>query len=148
MNISSKDQGVSQVEGPIKKYPAYKFRLPYGNVPLSNGSLVTTALNTRDGFTVAFLYRQQKNNLGTLISINSPGRLTPWFQITSSSKSGTLNLRYRTQDSTKLKQIEWNLPKHHKKSPLAGLCPPKTSLCECLSSGFQPGSGCRLVWIT
>ncbi|CAH0560116.1 unnamed protein product [Brassicogethes aeneus] len=119
MNVSAKDQGVSQVEGPIKKYPAYKFRLPYGNVPLPNGTLVTGALNSKEGFTVLFLYRQQKNNLGTLISINAPGRLTPWFQLNSNSKSGNLNLRYRTLDSLKLRQVEINLPKHHKKSPMA-----------------------------
>ncbi|KAJ8960373.1 hypothetical protein NQ314_006063 [Rhamnusium bicolor] len=120
INVSAKDQGVSLVEGPISKFPAYKFRLPYGNIPLPNSSVVTTAMNNPNGFTVVFLIRQQKNNLGTLLSVNSPGRLTPWFQLTSNSKTGTLTLKYRVQGSNKLRQIDWGLPKHHRKSPLAG----------------------------
>lgn len=122
INVSSKDQGVSTVEGPIKSYPAYKFRLPYGNVPLANSTNVTKILNGRDGFTVVFLYRQQKNNLGTLISVNSPGRLTPWFQITSNLRTGILGLKYRTDAGAKSHQIDWILPNHHRKAPLAGKC--------------------------
>ncbi|CAH1371316.1 hypothetical protein MTP99_012804 [Tenebrio molitor] len=119
MNVSAKDQGVSLVEGPITNFPAYKFRLPYGNVPLPNSTVVTTAMNSPEGFTVVFLYRQQKNNLGTLISVNSPGRLTPWFQLNSNSKMGVLMLKYRMETSAKLRQMDWELPKHHRKSPLA-----------------------------
>lgn len=120
MNVSAKDQGVSLVEGPIQNFPAYKFRLPYGNVPLPNSTVVTSAMNSPEGFTVVFLYRQQKNNLGTLISVNSPGRLTPWFQLNSNSKMGLLMLKYRIKSSSKLRQMDWELPKHHRKSPLAG----------------------------
>ncbi|XP_050299675.1 kielin/chordin-like protein [Anthonomus grandis grandis] len=119
INVSHKDQGVSLVEGPIKNFPAFKFRLPYGNVALSNSDILTQALNSSKGFTVVFLYRQQKNNLGTLISLNSPGRITPWFQLTSNSKTGILSLKYRLRKSNKLVQVDWGLPRHHKKSPLA-----------------------------
>lgn len=120
MNVSSKNQGISMVEGPIKGFPAYKFRLPYGDVPLANSTNITAAMSNNKGFTVVFLYRQQKNNLGTLISINSPGRLTPWFQITSNLKTGVLSLKYRTDGGSKVHQIDWRLPTHHRKSPLAG----------------------------
>lgn len=119
LNISPKDQGVSSVEGPIRNFPAYKFRLPYGNVLLSNATNVTTAMNDPKGFTAIFLIRQQKNNMGTLMSVNSPGRLSPWFQVISNSKTGTLSLKYRLKELSKIKQIDWGLPKHHKKSPLA-----------------------------
>ncbi|XP_030745678.1 kielin/chordin-like protein [Sitophilus oryzae] len=119
IKVSHKDPGVSVVEGPIGKYPAYKFRLPYGNVPMINASTVIEAINKSNGFTVVFLFRQQKNNLGTLISINSPGRLTPWFQLTSNSKTGILSLKYRLRNSTKLNQKDWELPRHHRKSPMA-----------------------------
>lgn len=119
INVTAKDPGVSLVEGPINNFPAYKFRLPYGNVPLTNSTAVTTAMSSASGFTVVFLYRQQKNNLGTLLSINSPGRLTPWFQISSNSRTGFLTLKYKTNTSSRLHQIDWNLPLHHRKSPLA-----------------------------
>ncbi|XP_023023164.1 kielin/chordin-like protein [Leptinotarsa decemlineata] len=119
INVSAKDQGVSVVEGPIAKFPAFKFRLPYGNVPMTNATAITSAMNDPKGFTGIFLMRQQKNNLGTLLSVNSPGRLTPWFQLTSNSKTGTLSLKYRLKRSNKLRQIDWNLPKHHRKSPVA-----------------------------
>lgn len=108
------------MEGPISNFPAYKFRLPFGNVPLSNSTAVTTAMSSASGFTVVFLYRQQKNNLGTLLSINSPGRLTPWFQLSSNSRTGLLSLKYRINASSRLHQVDWNLPIHHRKSPLAG----------------------------
>lgn len=120
INVTSKDPGVSLVEGPINNYPAYKFRLPYGNVPLSNSTAVTTAMSSATGFTVVFLYRQQRNNLGTLLSVNSPGRLTPWFQLSSNAKIGFLSLKYRINVSQRLHQVDWSLPTHHKKSPLAG----------------------------
>ncbi|XP_057654712.1 kielin/chordin-like protein [Diorhabda carinulata] len=119
LNISPKDQGVSSVEGPISHFPAYKFRLPYGNVLISNASNVTTSMNDPEGFTAIFLIRQQKNNVGTLMSVNSPGRLNPWFQIISNSKTGTLSLKYRLKEVSKIKQIDWGLPKHHRRSPLA-----------------------------
>jgi len=120
MNVSAKDQGVSLVEGPIPKYPAYKFRLPYENVPLSNSSAIIDGMSSRHGFTAVFLYRQQKNNLGTLISVNSPGRLTPSFQVNSNMKTNMLTFKYILSGSPKLHQIDWKLPTYHKKSPLAG----------------------------
>lgn len=120
VNVSAKDQGVSLVEGPIPNYPAYKFRIPYDNVPLLNSTAVTSAMNAPYGFTVVFLYRQQKNNLGTLISVNSPGRLTPWFQLVTNMRTGSLTLKYRVDTSPKLHLVEWRLPSHHRKSPLAG----------------------------
>lgn len=119
INVTAKDPGVSLVEGPINNYPAYKFRLPYGNVALANSTAVTNAMSKPSGFTVIFLYRQQKSNLGTLISINSPGRLTPWFQLCSNSRTGLLSLKYRINASSKLHQTDWNLPVHHRKSPMA-----------------------------
>ncbi|KAK9870786.1 hypothetical protein WA026_009746 [Henosepilachna vigintioctopunctata] len=119
MNVSAKDQGVSLVEGPIQKFPAYKFRLPYGNVPLPNSTEVTAVLNNTRGFTVVFVFRQQKNNLGTLLSVNSPGRLTPWFQLTSNSKTGLISLKYRLNSSTRMNQMDWVLPRQQRKSPIA-----------------------------
>ncbi|XP_060531097.1 kielin/chordin-like protein [Cylas formicarius] len=118
-NVSHKDPGVSLVDGPISQFPAYKFRLPYENIPLPNSSVITKNFNVSNGFTVVFLYRQQRNNVGTLLSVNSPGRLTPWFQLVSNSRTGTLLLKYRLENSNKPRQIEWSLPRHHKKSPLA-----------------------------
>ncbi|XP_065158286.1 kielin/chordin-like protein [Atheta coriaria] len=120
MNVSAKDPGVSLVEGAILKYPAYKFRLPYENVPLANSSAITEAMMAESGFTVLFLYRQQKNNLGTLISVNSPGKLTPWFQINSNLKTNTLTVRYILVGTHNLRQIDFKLPKQfHRKSSLA-----------------------------
>lgn len=120
VNVSAKDQGVSLVEGPINKFPAYKFRLAYNSIPLHNSDWITKAINNTNGFTIVFVMRQQKNNLGALLSINSPGRLTPWLQVSSNSKTGLLSLKYKALESKKLRQIEWNLPKHHRKSLMAG----------------------------
>lgn len=148
INVTHKDPGISLVEGPIRRFPAYKFRLPYGNVPLSQSSLVAGAMNNSRGFTVVFLYRQQKNNLGTLLSLHSPGRLTPWFQLTSNSKIGVLTLKYRLRNSSKLNQIDWTLPKHHRKSPLAAWIWLSLSMdfqedlirldLDCAPSSFEP----------
>lgn len=54
------------------------------------------------------------------MSVNSPGRLTPWFQVISNSKTGILTVKYRLKGLNKIKQIDWGLPKHHRKSPMAG----------------------------
>lgn len=120
MNVSDKDAGVSLVEGPIQKFPAFKFRQPYGNVPLLNSTEIRSAINNFNGFTVVFVFRQQKNNMGTLLSVNSPGRLTPWFQLTSNSKTGLISLKYKLNSSEKLRQIDWVLPRQQRKSPIAG----------------------------
>uniref|UniRef100_A0A6P7G6K5 Kielin/chordin-like protein n=1 Tax=Diabrotica virgifera virgifera TaxID=50390 RepID=A0A6P7G6K5_DIAVI len=133
LNISSKDQGVSSVEGPIRNFPAYKFRLPYGNVLLSNATNVSLSMNNPKGFTAIFLIRQQKNNLGTLMSVNSPGRLSPWFQVISNSRVGVLTVKYRLKGMSKIKQIDWGLPKHHRKSPMAAW--------TWLSISFDPKDG-------
>ncbi|XP_045479923.1 kielin/chordin-like protein [Harmonia axyridis] len=119
MNVSDKDTGVSLVEGPIQQFPAFKFRQPYGNVPILNSSEIRTAINNSNGFTAVFVYRQQKNNLGTLLSVNSPGRLTPWFQLTSNSKTGLISLKYKLNSSEKLRQMDWVSPRQQRKSPIA-----------------------------
>ncbi|XP_044748450.1 kielin/chordin-like protein [Coccinella septempunctata] len=119
MNVSDKDAGVSLVQGPIHQFPAFKFRQPYGNVPLLNSSEVRSAINNFNGFTVVFVYRQQKNNMGTLLSVNSPGRLTPWFQLNSNSKTGLISLKYKLNSSEKLRQIDWVSPRQQRKSPIA-----------------------------
>lgn len=121
LNLSSKAPGVSLTEGPIKGYPAYKLRLPYGDALVSNSSPIVRAMSGNEGFTAVFVFRQQRRTLGTLLSINSPGRLTPWFQIISNMRTGNLILRYRLSSSGKLHQTSWPLTSHHRKSwPLAG----------------------------
>lgn len=120
LNLSSKAPGVSLTEGPIKGYPAYKLRLPYGDALVSNSSPIVRAMSGNEGFTAVFVFRQQRRTLGTLLSINSPGRLTPWFQIISNMRTGNLILRYRLSSSGKLHQTSWPLTSHHRKSwPLA-----------------------------
>lgn len=120
LNLTSKAPGVSLTEGPIKGFPAYKLRLPYGDALVSNATPIVTAMSAPEGFTVAFVFRQQRHTLGTLLSINSPGRLTPWFQVISNMRTGNLILRYRLSARGKLHQISWPLTSHHRKSwPLA-----------------------------
>lgn len=81
LNLSSKAPGVSLTEGPIKGFPAYKLRLPYGDALVQNATPIVKAVSAEEGFTAVFVFRQQRHTLGTLLSINSPGRLTPWFQV-------------------------------------------------------------------
>lgn len=120
LNLSSKAAGVSLTEGPIKGYPAYKLRLPYGDALVSNSTPIVKAMSAPEGFTAVFVFRQQRHTLGTLLSINSPGRLTPWFQVISNMRTGNLILRYRLSSRGKLHQTSWPLTSHHRKSwPLA-----------------------------
>lgn len=46
---------------------------------------------------------------GTLLSIHSPGRVTPWFQATSNLRTGQLVLHYRITSDKKLHQNSWAL---------------------------------------
>ncbi|XP_044729538.1 uncharacterized protein LOC123292890 [Chrysoperla carnea] len=119
LNITHKAPGVSITEGPIKDLPAYKFRLPYGNVHLSNSTPITSILSGKNGFTLIFIYRQQRKTLGSLLSVNPPGRLSPWFQVTSNLRTGQLILHYRITSDVKQHQVYWPITQqHHKAWPL------------------------------
>jgi hypothetical protein len=119
LNVSGATHGVSEVLGPSGHLPAYKFRPGYNNVLVPDPGTIAAALTAPAGFTLLFVYRQHRKTLGTLLSIHSPGRVTPWFQLTSNLRTGQLVLHYRVTSDSKLHQNSWALqqqqpvPFHH-----------------------------------
>lgn len=109
LNVSGATPGVSEVLGPSAHLPAYKFRPGYNNVLVPDPGAIAAALTAPAGFTLLFVYRQPRKTLGTLLSIHSPGRVTPWFQLTSNLRTGQLVLHYRVTSDTKLHQNSWAL---------------------------------------
>nr|CAD7261369.1 unnamed protein product [Timema shepardi] len=55
---------------------------------------------------------------GTLLSVHSPGRLSPWFQLTSNLRTGQLVMHYRITADEKLHQNSWPLQQPIKKNAL------------------------------
>lgn len=62
LNLTSR--GVSLTEGPIKGFPAYKLRMAFADPFITNTTPITSAIASPGGFTLVFLFRQQKNTLG------------------------------------------------------------------------------------
>nr|CAD7585667.1 unnamed protein product [Timema genevievae] len=118
LNLSSGTPGVSVVEGPAPGVPAYKLRVNYGNVRVATPDVITAALTRPPGFTAVFVYRQHRKTLGTLLSVHSPGRLSPWFQLTSNLRTGQLVMHYRITTDEKLHQNSWPLQQPIKKNAL------------------------------
>nr|CAD7432469.1 unnamed protein product [Timema monikensis] len=139
LNLSSGTPGVSVVEGPSPGVPAYKLRVNYGNVRVATPDVITAALTRPPGFTAVFVYRQHRKTLahfgdrmfygatlalyyttdgGTLLSVHSPGRLSPWFQLTSNLRTGQLVMHYRITADEKLHQNSWPLQQPIKKNAL------------------------------
>nr|CAD7570531.1 unnamed protein product [Timema californicum] len=103
LNLSSGTPGVSVVEGPSPGVPAYKLRVNYGNVRVATPDVITAALTRPPG---------------TLLSVHSPGRLSPWFQLTSNLRTGQLVMHYRITADEKLHQNSWPLQQPIKKNAL------------------------------
>nr|CAD7404053.1 unnamed protein product [Timema poppensis] len=127
LNLSSGTPGVSVVEGPSPGVPAYKLRVNYGNVRVATPDVITAALTRPPGFTAVFVYRQHRKTLGTLLSVHSPGRLSPWFQLTSNLRTGQLVMHYRITADEKLHQNSWPLQQPIKKNAL--LAPDQRKVC-------------------
>lgn len=109
LNVTGASPGVSEVLGPSAHLPAYKFRPGYNNVLVPGPGAIAAALTAPAGFTLLFVYRQHRKSLGTLLSVHSPGRVTPWFQATSNLRTGQLVLHYRVTSDSKLHQNSWAL---------------------------------------
>jgi len=64
LNVTGSTPGVSEVLGPSAHLPAYKFRPGYSNMLIPGPDTVTAALTAPMGFTLLFVYRQQRKSLG------------------------------------------------------------------------------------
>lgn len=127
LNVTGATPGVSEVLGPSAHLPAYKFRPGYNNVLVPGPGAIAAALTAPAGFTLLFVYRQHRKSLGTLLSIHSPGRVTPWFQATSNLRTGQLVLHYRITSDSKLHQNSWALQQQQPvpvQKPARGNCVP------------------------
>ncbi|XP_068082448.1 thrombospondin-2 [Anabrus simplex] len=113
LNVSAATPGVSLVVGPAPGLPAYKLRPSYGHVQVPSPSAITAALTSSAGFTLVFIYRQHRKSVGTLLSVHSPGRVSPWFQLTSNLRTSQLVLHYRLTSDAKLHQNSWSLVQPH-----------------------------------
>ncbi|XP_071452768.1 uncharacterized protein [Hetaerina americana] len=108
--------GVGIVSGVDPGRRAYRFRASFSGARLPTPSPVAAALSaTADpgggkAVSLVFVMRQQRRApLSTLLSLHSPGRLSPWFQLTSNLRTSRLVLHYRVPSDKKLHVLTFDL---------------------------------------
>ncbi|XP_046394643.1 kielin/chordin-like protein [Ischnura elegans] len=108
--------GVGVVSGVDPGHRAYRFRASFSGARLPTPSPVAAALSsTADpgggrAVSLVFVVRQQRRApLATLLSLHSPGRLSPWFQLTSNLRTNRLVLHYRVPSDRKLHSLSFDL---------------------------------------
>ncbi|XP_049859471.1 uncharacterized protein LOC126354118 isoform X2 [Schistocerca gregaria] len=143
LNVSGGTPGVRVVAGLAPGLEAYRLRPAYGRVRLPAPQAVTAALTAPTGFTLVFVYRQQRKSLGTLLSVHSPGKVSPWLQLTSNQRTGQMLLHYRLQGDRKLHQLSWPLWAGHGGSVAEARR--ASSGWTHVAAAWQPGAGRLLV---
>lgn len=114
LNISDGMRGVSEIQGSQPQNKAWRLHTAFDHVqiPENNASQLFSKLT--DQMTVEFIYKQHRKTVATLLSINSPGKMSPWFRITSNTKLNKLFIFYRIMEDSKLHEKIFNLHDVHR----------------------------------
>ncbi|XP_037800676.1 uncharacterized protein LOC119595641 [Penaeus monodon] len=91
LSINGSQTGVSAARGPIPDTPAWRLRAVYDNIQIEPAIVPKIASTLHDEVTFYFVYKQHKKTLGSLLSINLPGRIKPWLQICSTGIGSRLS---------------------------------------------------------
>ncbi|XP_066940204.1 kielin/chordin-like protein [Macrobrachium rosenbergii] len=110
LSINGSQTGVSAARGPIPDTPAWRLRAVYDNIQLDPSLVPKIASTLHDELTLYFVYKQHKKTLGSLISINMPGKIKPWFQVISNLKTQRLNVFYHIKEDSKTHQASFQMP--------------------------------------
>ncbi|XP_050705733.1 uncharacterized protein LOC126991080 [Eriocheir sinensis] len=81
LSINKTQAGVSSAHGPLPDTPAWRLRDPYDNIQLGPDLVHKIASTLHDELSLYFVYKQHKKTLGSLISINLPGKIKPFIQV-------------------------------------------------------------------
>lgn len=117
LKLNNAMRGVNEVSGLFSNVSAWRFHSAFDQAQVPS-HVVDDVLNrwprlpTYSGnLSLHFIIRQHKKTIATLVSINSPGKMSPWFRLTSNLKSGPqLILFYHVVENEKLHQKGFDLP--------------------------------------
>ncbi|XP_069167089.1 kielin/chordin-like protein [Procambarus clarkii] len=110
LSINGSQTGVSAARGPIPDTPAWRLRALYDNIQLDSSTVPKIASTLHDQLSLYFVYKQHKKTIGSLISINLPGKIKPFLQVISNLKSQHLNFFYHIKEDAKTHQASFKLP--------------------------------------
>ncbi|XP_047479897.1 uncharacterized protein LOC125032685 [Penaeus chinensis] len=110
LSINGSQTGVSAARGPIPDTPAWRLRAVYDNIQIEPAIVPKIASTLHDEISFYFVYKQHKKTLGSLLSINLPGRIKPWLQVISNLKTERLNVFYHIKEDAKTHQASFELP--------------------------------------
>ncbi|KAG7173794.1 Kielin/chordin-like protein-like 3 [Homarus americanus] len=110
LSINVSQTGVSAARGPIPDTPAWRLRALYDNIQIDSSIVPKIASTLHDQLSLYFVYKQHKKTLGSLLSINLPGKIKPFLQIVSNLKTQHLNFFYHIKEDTKTHQASFQLP--------------------------------------
>lgn len=110
LSINKTQAGVSSARGPLPDTPAWRLRDPYDNIQLGPDLVHKIASTLHDEVSLYFVYKQHKKTLGSLLSINLPGKIKPFIQVVSNLKTQRLNFFYHVKEDTKTHQASFQLP--------------------------------------
>ncbi|KAK3855726.1 hypothetical protein Pmani_013031 [Petrolisthes manimaculis] len=110
VGINGSQPGVSPAEGPLPDTPAWRLRHPYHNTQLHPSIVPKIASTLHDEVSFYFVYKQHKKTLGSLLSINLPGKIKPFLQLLSNLRTQKLNFFYHTKEDSKTHQASFKLP--------------------------------------
>ncbi|XP_042888436.1 uncharacterized protein LOC122263858 [Penaeus japonicus] len=110
LSINGSQTGVSAARGPIPDTPAWRLRAVYDNIQIEPAIVPKIASTLHDEISFYFVYKQHKKTLGSLLSINLPGRIKPWLQVISNLKTQRLNFFYHVKEDSKTHQASFELP--------------------------------------
>jgi len=109
LNISEEMRGVSVLKGTASQHPAWRFHPPFDHVQLPHDVVTSFLSHLRCSISLFFSFRQHRKSIATLVSINSPGKMSPWFRVTSNLKHGGLSVFYHIKEDTHLHLQEFDL---------------------------------------
>ncbi|CAL4074683.1 unnamed protein product [Meganyctiphanes norvegica] len=81
LSINGSQTGVSAAKGPIPDTPAWRLRAVYDNIQLDPSMVHKITSTLHSEITFYFVYKQHKKSIGSLLSVNLPGKIKPWLQV-------------------------------------------------------------------
>ncbi|XP_076063237.1 uncharacterized protein LOC143038124 [Oratosquilla oratoria] len=110
LNINGSQTGVSEARGPIPGMKAWRLRAVFDNIHLDQAVVEEMRTHLKNELSIYFVFKQHKKTIGSLLSVNMPGKIKPWFQVISNLKTRRLNVFYHIKEDTKTHQISFQLP--------------------------------------
>jgi len=109
LNVSEEMRGVSQTPGSHSDAKAWKLHSAFDHVQVPEAVASQLLSRLKDQLHAEFVYRQHRKTVATLLSINAPGKMSPWLRITSNTKLHKLFIYYHIREDNRLHEKIFSL---------------------------------------